>query len=181
MKHFTVVALLGILMVPTSMDHGKTKFPSKPFQKISEKEITCLAKNIYYEAPDEPYEGKLAVATVTMNRVKHSAFPKTVCGVVYQRNPRGCQFSWTCGPRTTMNVALYNDAKKIAINVLTKQLRLTSIKNALYFHNTSVNPDWDDFAHPIKQIGNHIFYVVNTNEYNRNRKISEGGSYTSHS
>ena len=53
-------------------------------------EIECLAKNIYFEARDQKEEGRLAVAMVTMNRVKSRQFPSTVCEVVYQRN----QFSW---------------------------------------------------------------------------------------
>jgi len=172
MKNIIAILLLGVaILVPNQANIHK--FPEKPFQRISEKEVTCLAKNIFYEAPAEPYEGKLAVATVTMNRVRHKDFPKTVCAVVYQRNKRGCQFSWTCGARAKMDTALYNDAKKIAREVLTRNIRLSSIKNALYFHNTTVQPNWD-FAHPIKKIGNHIFYVVNTHEYNRNRKETSG-------
>lgn len=170
-----ITGLICVLLVAIAEapNNQKVTLP-KPFQKISkisEKELTCLAKNIYYEAPNESYEGKLAVATVTMNRVRNHGFPKTICGVVYQRNSRGCQFSWTCGPRAKMNTALYNDAKKIARSVLTSNARLISIKNALYFHNTSVKPDWNDFARPIKKIGNHIFYVVNTHEY---RNKTEG-------
>ena len=136
--------------------------PPRPFEKllqVDSKELTCLTKNIFYEAPTESYEGKLAVATVTMNRVRTRGFPKTVCGVVYEKNSRGCQFSWTCGPKTTFNPRLYAEANTVAMQVLTRGARLVSIKNALYFHNTSVIPNWD-FARPIKQIGNHIFYVV---------------------
>lgn len=127
-----------------------------------EKQITCLAKNIYYESGFEPYEGKLAVATVTMNRVQHKDFPNTVCGVVYQRNSRGCQFSWTCGPRARYNQEAYLKAYEIAEEVLTEDLRLTKLKKALYFHNTTINPEWT-FAEPIQQIGNHIFYVPRRN------------------
>jgi len=162
MKTLIMSVCLGVLVViPNTMKHSPV--PAKPFKVISEKELTCLAKNIAYEAPDESYEGKLAVATVTMNRVRSRSFPKTVCGVVYQKNPRGCQFSWTCGPRGKLEKNIYAESKKIAHDVLTKNVRLVSIKNALYFHNTTVTPIWD-FARPIKKIGNHIFYVVKTNE-----------------
>jgi spore germination cell wall hydrolase CwlJ-like protein len=159
MKHLIIglVCSLGLLITPKTITTVTP--PKKPFKIISEKELTCLAKNIAYEAPDESYEGKLAVATVTMNRVKSRSFPKTVCGVVYQKNPRGCQFSWTCGPRGKLEKDIYAESRKIARAVLTKNVRLASIKNALYFHNTSVKPNWD-FARPIKKIGNHIFYVV---------------------
>ena len=150
-----------ILVLPQKTTH--LPVPERPFKMVSEKDMVCLANNIYYEALEESYEGKLAVATVTMNRVQNKEFPKTVCGVVYQRGRRGCQFSWTCGSRAKMNTVLYNDAKKIARQVLTYDVRLSSIKNALYFHNTAVQPNWA-FARPIKKIGNHIFYVVTTHE-----------------
>ena len=127
-----------------------------------ERQIVCLAKNIYYEAGAESYEGKLAVATVTMNRVEHAQFPETVCEVVYQRSRRGCQFSWTCGSRAADNQALYMKAYEIAEIVLTDHVRLTKLKKALYFHNTTIDPEWT-FAVPIHQIGNHIFYAPRRN------------------
>ena len=52
---------------------------------ISSKDVDCLAKNIYYEAGGEPEEGKVAVAMVTINRVRDGRFGKTVCSVVDQR------------------------------------------------------------------------------------------------
>ena len=52
---------------------------------ISSKDIDCLAKNIYYEAGNEPEEGKVAVAMVTINRVRDGRFGKTICSVVDQR------------------------------------------------------------------------------------------------
>jgi spore germination cell wall hydrolase CwlJ-like protein len=55
---------------------------------ISSKDRDCLAKNIYYEAGSEPEEGKVAVAMVTINRVRDGRFGKTVCSVVDQRTVR---------------------------------------------------------------------------------------------
>lgn len=124
--------------------------------KEREKEVECLTKNIYYEAPDESYEGKLAVATVTMNRAKHREFPKTVCGVVYQRG----QFSWTAGKRPPHGSKVYQEARRIAIDVIFHNKRLESIKNALYFHNTTVVPKWSATMFPIQRIGGHIFYAT---------------------
>ena len=64
------------------------------------REVDCLAQNMYFEAGIESKAGKLAVAEVTMNRVKSSEFPNTVCEVVYQRTKYTCQFSWICeGPK----------------------------------------------------------------------------------
>lgn len=153
------LSLLIVMMVPL-VPVKRTVPPvasliSEPV--LSTQELTCLARNIYYEAPDEPYLGKLAVAIVTMNRVRHPEFPKTVCGVVYQKNRRGCQFSWTCGPKARFNEKLYNQSLEIAKSVLTNDISVVSLENALYFHNTHVSPNWT-FARPVVRIGEHIFY-----------------------
>ena len=62
------------------------------------RQLNCLTQNIYWEAASEPFEGKVAVAQVTLNRVESGKFANTVCGVVYQKNVFYervvCQFSW---------------------------------------------------------------------------------------
>jgi spore germination cell wall hydrolase CwlJ-like protein len=138
------------------------KKQTKKLVSVKRTELQCLANNIYYEAGNQGYEGRLAVATVTMNRVKNSRFPKTVCGVVYQRTSAGCQFSWTCGKRAKFNKYLYDKSLAVAKDVLTNHTRLHSIQEAVFFHNDKVNPNWA-FAKPIAKIGNHIFYVEKRN------------------
>lgn len=167
MKYMIVVAGVFLAMNASSFSVNPVPKHTRPITKrIVQSELTCLAKNIYYEAPANSYEGKLAVATVTMNRVRSGRFPRTVCGVVYQRNSRGCQFSWTCGSRAKFNAAVYQRAYKVAQQVLTNNIRHDKLKNALYFHNTTVNPNWT-FARPVVKIGNHIFYELATNEKRR--------------
>ena len=61
--------------------------------------LQCLAEAVYYEARSESEEGQRAVAQVVLNRVRHPAWPGSVCGVVYQgplRAGGGCQFTFTC-------------------------------------------------------------------------------------
>lgn len=151
-----VLMLVALLVKDSGPDPVMNRIPVKQVV-LDEKQLTCLAKNIFYEAPMESYRGKLAVATVTMNRVRHKQFPKTICGVVYQRNSRGCQFSWTCGPKAPFDSTLYKISYEIAKEVLTTNKQVVILRNAMYFHNTSVQPNWT-FAKPITQIGNHIFY-----------------------
>ena len=50
------------------------------------KQLECLARNIYWESANQPFEGKVGVAQVTMTRVEDGRFGKDVCGVVYQKN-----------------------------------------------------------------------------------------------
>lgn len=128
----------------------------------NENDLNCMTDVIFYEANSESYEGKLAVGTVVMNRVKSHGFPNSVCGVVKQRSKKGCQFSWVCGPRAKLDKMLYQKANKVAFDVLIHHKRLTSIGNALYFHTEGISPSWIDDLIPIKQIGPHIFYVKRT-------------------
>jgi spore germination cell wall hydrolase CwlJ-like protein len=127
------------------------------------KQLDCLTKNIYWEAATEPFEGKVAVAQVTMNRVDNGRFGNDVCGVVYRKdNILGkviCQFSWAC--ETTHKIrpvypALYKESEEVAKKVLLENFRLSTMKDALYYHADYVNPKWG--KPKVGQIGRHIFY-----------------------
>jgi spore germination cell wall hydrolase CwlJ-like protein len=130
---------------------------------MRERQLSCLSKNIYYEAGSEPFEGKVAVAQVTMNRVKSGQFPDDVCKTIYQRNifyeKVICQFSWTCdrnsGSRPPSN-ANYRESEEVAKKVLLEEFRLPGLKNALYYHASYISPGWK--RKRITQIGQHIFY-----------------------
>ena len=63
-----------------------------------EQALNCLASAVYYEAGNQDENGERAVAQVVLNRVRHPAFPASICGVVYQGStrPTGCQFTFTC-------------------------------------------------------------------------------------
>jgi hypothetical protein len=50
------------------------------------RQLDCLTRNIYWESATEPFEGKVAVAQVTINRVESGRFAPDICGVVYQKN-----------------------------------------------------------------------------------------------
>ena len=127
------------------------------------KQLECLTKNIYWEAAGEPFEGKVAVAQVTLNRVDDGRFGKGVCGVVYQKNiiyeKVICQFSWVCeGTHKIKPVyaAMYKESEEVAKKVLLENFRLPSLSNAMYYHATYVQPGWR--KQKITQIGQHIFY-----------------------
>lgn len=127
------------------------------------KQLDCLTKNIYWEAASEPFEGKVAVAQVTMNRVRTGRFGEGVCGVVYQKNVIYqkviCQFSWACENTHKIKpvyAKLYAESEEVAKKVLLEGFRLTSLNDALYYHASYVNPGWHKTR--ISQIGQHIFY-----------------------
>jgi N-acetylmuramoyl-L-alanine amidase len=125
-------------------------------RKVLEPQIKCLAKNIYFEARGEPYEGKLAVAIVTINRLNHPAFPGTICDVVYDKN----QFSWTrVKNRKITDMESWNVSYDIATNMVYGYIKdiPISLEKAIYFHATYITPGWK--MRRVAKIGNHIFYA----------------------
>ena len=135
--------------------------------KTRERQLECLAMNVYREAGGENFEGKVAVAQVVLNRAAHPSFPKDICAVVYQKTAFMdrvvCQFSWYCegAPRAKpTNTAAYNESMAVAKKVLLEGFKLDIMKDALYFHAVHVNPKWPH--EKIGKIGNHIFYRSRT-------------------
>jgi spore germination cell wall hydrolase CwlJ-like protein len=131
--------------------------------KMRQTQLDCLARNIYHEAGSEPFEGKVAVAQVTINRTESGEFPSDICGVVYQKNVVYqkvlCQFSWYCttaGSQKPMNGPMYTESMEVAKKVLLEGFRLPDLKNALYFHGDYIQPGWG--KKPVAKIGRHIFY-----------------------
>ena len=131
--------------------------------EVRERQLTCLAKNIYYEAGNQPFEGKVAVAQVTLNRTESGQYPSDICKTIYQKNivyeKVLCQFSWVCDRDTTVrpiNKANFKEAEEVAKKVLLEGFRLPSLKDAMYFHGDYINPGWK--RERITKIGNHIFY-----------------------
>jgi spore germination cell wall hydrolase CwlJ-like protein len=127
------------------------------------RQLRCLTQNIYWEAASEPFEGKVAVAQVTMNRAASGQFPNDVCAVVYQKNiiysRVVCQFSWYCDGNhkvKPIHAPLYRESEEVAKKVLLEGFRLPSLKTALYYHADYVKPGWGKT--PITKIGHHIFY-----------------------
>ena len=131
------------------------------------RELDCLTRNIYWEAANEPFEGKVGVAQVTLNRMESGKFASSVCGVVYQKNifyqKIVCQFSWFCesGHTTkTIHKPLWNESEEVAKKVLLEGFRLPGLKDALYYHADYVNPGWKKPR--LEKIGHHIFYGEKT-------------------
>ena len=127
------------------------------------KQLECLTRNIYWEAASEPFEGKVGVAQVTLNRVESGKFADSICGVVYQKNiiyeKVVCQFSWFCeGTHKVKPVhgPLWRESEEVAKRVLLEGFRLPSLKNALYYHADYVSPGWK--LPRIEKVGRHIFY-----------------------
>jgi spore germination cell wall hydrolase CwlJ-like protein len=82
----TAVAVILFTVVDAKFDHLRQANSRMPEHMITAeqrmKELDCLTRNIYWEAASEPFEGKVGVAQVTLNRVESGKFAPTVCGVV---------------------------------------------------------------------------------------------------
>jgi spore germination cell wall hydrolase CwlJ-like protein len=125
---------------------------------ISDREKNCLIRNVFYESRGEPYWGKIAVAQVTWNRVKHGKWGQDICRVVYAPG----QFSWTVEPHkrnSRIGGAGWEDTIQ-AVEDFVNGVRVARLENSMYFHASYVKPNWHTWADRIKQIGNHIFYEL---------------------
>jgi spore germination cell wall hydrolase CwlJ-like protein len=160
-----IAGFIGYKAIKYKLDPAKqlTMSTSVITADVRNKQLECLAKNIYFEAGGEPFEGKVAVAQVTINRAESGKFPKDICQVVYQKNVVYekvlCQFSWYCQQASGVkpkNIAVFRESELVARQVLLENFRLPSLKNALYFHATHINPKWD--REKVAQIGGHVFY-----------------------
>ncbi len=126
--------------------------------------LQCLTAAIYYEAASEPDGGQRAVAQVVLNRVAHPAYPKTVCGVVYQgsERPTGCQFSFTCDGSLARAPQRYfwQRAEDVARAALSGYV-YAPIGLATHYHTIQVNPYWAPSLRYLTTIGAHRFYAFN--------------------
>ncbi len=126
--------------------------------------LRCLTQAVYYEAANEPLQGRRAVAQVVLNRMRHPAYPHSVCGVVYQGAERrtGCQFSFTCdgsllrGPMA----GPWREAEAVARAALAGAVE-PSVGTATHYHADYVLPKWAFQLGKIEQVGRHIFYRFN--------------------
>lgn len=183
----SIIALLGIITLLLTaplmqrqgstlhVDHAVTQLMSDNVNLYTHyaQEVTCMARNIYFEARGEPRQGQIAVAHVVLNRLNSNLFPDTVCAVVTQ-GPLNehilstqsrevpllhqCQFSWYCDGRsdTPRNGTAWNRSISLAISVMNEEIS-DPTRGAKWFHNTSVNPNWDKLSRTMT-IGDHIFY-----------------------
>jgi len=144
-------------------------FASNPTLKKNNKELHCLALNIYFEARGEPTTGQLAVAMVTMNRVRSKRFPSSICGVVWQKR----QFSWTHDGKSDRprDKKAWTLAQKVANFVYYKYDTFRTLSNgaldltkgALHYYAPKLaDPYWAKSKQVTRQIGGHLFLAENS-------------------
>src|SRR5215472_14263269 len=125
-------------------------------EHISGSDLLCLALNVYREARNQPIEGQLAVAHVTLNRYETSDLP-TICDVVFKTG----YFAWTRDPKVVQewprDEAAWEMAQRVAHQALADP-KADPVKGSTYFHTVSTEPDWAPTLVRVGRIGDHVFY-----------------------
>ncbi|MGZ2411510.1 spore germination cell wall hydrolase CwlJ-like protein [Sphingomonas sp. F9_3S_D5_B_2] len=123
--------------------------------------LSCLASAVYYEAGSQDDDGERAVAQVVLNRVRHPAFPSSVCAVVYEGStrPTGCQFTFTCDGSLYRrpDAAGWRRAYLIAEQALDGAV-FAPVGWATHYHANYVVPYWASTLTKNAVVGAHIFY-----------------------
>ena len=161
--YFILGTLLGLVVGLTFSTNAHASDPNE--------DIFCMAKNIYFEAGNQPIAGKIAVAQVVQNRVKNRDYPNTICGVVYQarwtENWKGnmmptrnqCQFSWFCDGKSDdpEDSKTWIQCLTLARNIIQGEYGDIT-EGATHYHSVYVNPYWADSLNETVIINEHIFY-----------------------
>lgn len=138
---------------------------AKPFRYVGDPQgraraRTCLAAAMFYEAGDDGI-GQLAVGQVILNRARHPAFPKTVCGVVTQGSARstGCQFTFTCDGALAREASLAARSRALLhADLMLDGMVFTGVGLATHYHTTAVFPWWSPRLEKIARVGTHLFF-----------------------
>jgi spore germination cell wall hydrolase CwlJ-like protein len=158
---------LPINGVMQPVEKANAQSAAKPFlfsaldQISRERAETCLAEAIYYEAGSESEDGQRAVAQVVLNRVRHGAYPSSVCGVVYQGSTRqtGCQFTFTCDGSLARRPSAsgWSRAMVVAREALAGAV-YAPVGFATHYHANWMLPYWASSVALVGRVGGHIFY-----------------------
>jgi N-acetylmuramoyl-L-alanine amidase len=190
LKYFSIAAMVAVLIIFATLGVAgqhyvdANKFIQPKLTQLTpeaQRQVSCLASNIYFEARSEPIDGQIAVAFVTLNRVASKDFPDNICDVVKQKSRVErigdkrivCQFSWYCETKpkgqyynmllTNDTTKKYNDVLEVAIYVYANQEKLIDPTNgSLFYHADYVRPNWRNLDRHVI-IGRHIFYRVKEN------------------
>jgi spore germination cell wall hydrolase CwlJ-like protein len=154
-----IVHTMGI-RTPPAIRHDTDFLDALPKASGGE-EWRCLSEALYFEARGEDVAGIFAVAEVILNRVDSSAYPDTVCEVVYQGTGRQfeCQFTYSCDGKKEIIAErrAYERVAKVARLMLDGAPRRLT-EGATHYHTKAVRPKWARVYPRTVTIGYHIFY-----------------------
>jgi spore germination cell wall hydrolase CwlJ-like protein len=164
-RQAALAAAAAIAGRQASATHGGAAEPFRVTGALdSSRDLDCLSAAVYYEARGETAAGQAAVAQVVLNRSRHPAYPKTICGVVYQgANAGGCQFSFVCdgSMRRGREPGAWARARAIAARALGGYV-MADVGQAVSFHVARMGSPWGGGMIRVSQVGGHIFYRMNS-------------------
>jgi N-acetylmuramoyl-L-alanine amidase len=121
---------------------------------VTSYERDLLARLVYAEAKGEPYAGKVAVATVVLNRVDSSLFPNSVHGVITERSAGG-YYAFSPVANGTISLAADAESKRAVQEAL---MYRGQGSQSLYFYNPkTAQSSWIKTRPITTKIGNHVF------------------------
>ena len=133
-------------------------YKTKEKVALTPKEMDCLTKNIYHEAGVEDRAGKVAVAQVTLNRLKSGRWGNDICKVVYAK----AQFSWTLSAKKRAEKPkgdLWNQSVEVA-HEFVKGKRVQGLESSEFYHTDYIStPKWAKAMSVAHKVGQHIFYA----------------------
>jgi spore germination cell wall hydrolase CwlJ-like protein len=154
---------------PAPLAHRPRRAGARPFVRPESEDsaaraVNCLTAAVYFEARAEGEEGQRAVAQVVLNRVRHYAYPSSVCRVVFQgpmRSGGGCQFTFTCDGslRQRIDRGAWERARRIAAAALEGEV-VSDLGWATHYHADYVRPAWSRRLEPVSTVGRHVFYAM---------------------
>ncbi|MFW5998841.1 MAG: cell wall hydrolase [Halanaerobiaceae bacterium] len=148
---------LGVALILVILSRlGKAFDSSDSVRETVEDEVELLARVIHAEARGEPYEGKVGVGAVVVNRQESSDFPDNIEDIIYQSR----QFSSVDDGQIDLNPD--ESAYEAAKEALSGE---DPTEEAMYFYNpdTARHQDWfQENTEVTKKIGNHVFAVKKT-------------------
>ena len=149
-KVLAICLVFGSLSSITAHVGAKSYDSGSQTQTLSKAQLECLSKVAYHESKGESDAGMLAVIHTTLNRVKDYRFPKTVCGVVYQKS----QYSWVKNNPKVKEKEQYERAERLAKEVVAGKHK-DNTKGALFFNSLHRKPSGTVCT---VRIGGHSFY-----------------------
>ena len=161
MKKIIIALVACNLMASSSVN------ATGPYSFEEVESIQCMALNIYFETRAASLADAMSVSDVVLNRVVHSSYPDTVCGVIHQgyiKGKRSCQFSWYCDGKSDVpkNSSAWEKSRKYARDIFYYGRYIGITEGATHYHATYVEPYWAPTLDRVTQIGMHIFYRMKT-------------------
>lgn len=125
---------------------------SKPIKALSNRDIACLEAVIYNETRGNKAQGAILVGATVFNRANSKYYPKTICGVAYQR----AQFT---NIQRVKPHHINEQTRNVVQEIIERYNNGTLNTTVMYFHNTSVKPKWSYKKKRVAKVGAHIFYA----------------------